>query len=96
MKILKLVVVLMLVVTMFGCSANQYSMGNGPQGKGVQMERQWYVLYGLVPINTVDVPMMIGDAQDYKVRTAQEPLDIVINLVTSWVTVSSRTVTVSK
>jgi hypothetical protein len=71
-------------------------VGKGPT-RGVSEEaRQWYILWGLVPINTVDTKAMAGDATDYQIQTQTSFLDIVINLFTNIVTVSSRTVEVKK
>jgi len=97
MKALKVFVLTLLLVSMLaGCAAHVYTMGSGPQQGMVDQQRQWYVLWGLVTLNNVDVGEMIGDETNYEVRTASEPLDIVIGMFTGCVTVSSRTVTVKK
>ena len=97
MKALKvLVLTLLLVSVLAGCTAHVYTMGDGPQKGMVDQQRQWYILCGLVPLNNVDVGEMIGDDVNYEVRTASEPLDIVIGWCTSCVTVTCRTVTVKK
>jgi hypothetical protein len=84
----------MLVST--GCQAHRHVVGNGG-GDGTEMEaRQWYVLWGLVPINDVDTAEMVEGASDYTIETEISPLDFVINLFTGIVTVYSRTVTVTQ
>lgn len=95
-KLTVLFLILFVMIFLVGCMAHEYSIGSGPQ-KGMKVEkRQWYVLWGLVPISNVDIKDMIGAEQNYKVRTAEEPLDVIINIVTGSVTVYSRTVTVTK
>jgi len=39
---------------------------------------------------------MAAGTTDYTIKTEQSALDVVINIFTSWVTVYSRTVTVTK
>jgi hypothetical protein len=68
----------------------------GARGNQTTEQRQWHVLWGLVPINTVDTAAMSGGADNYTVHTETSVLDFVINLFTSIVTVNSRTVTVTK
>ena len=59
-------------------------------------KRQWYVLWGLVPIGEVDSATLAGGATDYTIKTEQNVLDVLINFVTSMATVYSRTVSVTK
>jgi hypothetical protein len=95
-KVVSSLLVLILLLAMVGCTAHMHTIGAGPQGKGMELQRQWYVLWGLVPINTVDTAQMAGGAANYEIKTEQAPLDIVINIFTSYITVVSRTVTVTK
>jgi hypothetical protein len=61
-----------------------------------EQERQWYVLWGFVPINSVDTKVMAKGAKDYEIKTETNALDVVINIFTSAVTVYSRTVEVKR
>ena len=79
-----------------GCSAHVHTIGNGPKGDGMIEARQWYVLWGIVPINQVDTKSMAGAATDYEITTEHTVLDFIINIFTGIVTVNSRTVTVRK
>jgi hypothetical protein len=90
--------VLMLAVMLFivGCAAHTHIVGNGAQGDERAQQRQWYILWGLVPINTVDSHVMAGSAKDYTIKTEASALDVVLNIFTGWVTVYSRTVTVTQ
>jgi hypothetical protein len=76
--------------------AHMHVVGDGAKAASVQQERQWYVLWGLVPINTVDTAQMAGGATNYTVKTEHTALDVIINIFTSVVSVTSRTVEVRK
>lgn len=84
------------VLLIIGCSAHVHTVGNGPQGNTVTEARQWYILFGYMPLNAVDTNAMAGEATDYEIRTEQKGIDIIISLFTGVVSVHSRTVTVRK
>jgi hypothetical protein len=90
-----LVLAVMLVVVS-GCSAHMHKIGKGAAGSQVTEQRQWYILWGLVPLNTVDTSTMAAGAFDYDIKTEASALDVVMNIFTGAVTVYSRTVTVTK
>ena len=95
---MKKMLVLLLAIVMFtaSCMAHRHVIGNGPQ-TGVKMERrQWYAVWGLVPIGEVDVAQLSNGAKDYEIYTRENAADFFINLFTSWVTIVSRTVTVTR
>ncbi len=83
-------------LSLVGCAAHIHKVGDGSQGDEMTIQRQWYVLWGLVPINDVDTEQMAAGAKDYQIVTEQSALDFVINIFTGIVSVTSRTVTVSK
>ena len=91
-----IVLILIMILLFIGCSTNIHTIGNGPQKNEVQEARQWYVLYGLVPLNEVNTQEMAGNATDYEIKTEQSFIDGLINCFTSAVSVTSRTVTVTK
>lgn len=84
------------IIFMIGCAAHTHQVGKGAQGSEVIEQRQWYVLWGLVPMNDVDTQAMAGGATDYQITTAVTALDFVISIFTSAVTIDCRTVTVEK
>ena len=94
----KVSVVLLIVGILFviGCATHVHQVGKGALGNETVEVRQWYVLWGLVPINNVDTNMMAGQTTDYEIMTAITPLDFIIGAFTGIVTVRSRTVTVRK
>jgi hypothetical protein len=95
-KMIKIVTIVLLLLVFVGCTTHIHKVGNGPQSYDSQEERQWYVLWGLVPLNEVDTNDMVGDAVDYRIKTEVTPLDILIGIPAACVTVTSRTVTVIK
>ena len=79
-----------------GCSAHVHTVGKGAQGSDVTEARQWYILWGLVPLNDVDTSTMVGEATDYEITTQVTALDAIISVVLSEISVNCRTVTVEK
>ena len=90
------VVLILGIFVVIGCSTHIHKVGNGAQGHDMMIGRQWYVLFGLVPINIVDTNAMAGGAADYDIITQHTPTNIVINLFTGVISVNSRTVAVRK
>ena len=96
-KITSLLLVGVLLVVLSGCMTHIHNVGRGAQGNEVTEKRQWYILWGLVPIaNAPDTTEMAGSATDYTIKSELTVLDGIINFFTSIVTVNSRTVTVTK
>ncbi|HEX9829064.1 MAG TPA: hypothetical protein VGB10_02525 [Bacteroidota bacterium] len=77
-----------------GCMTHMHVVGDGGKTASIQQERQWYVLWGLVPINTVNTAEMTKGATNYTIKTEQTALDVIINIFTSAISVTSRTVEV--
>ena len=96
MRKIVLLLSLVAIITLIGCSANIHQVGKGAQGNQVVEARQWYFLFGLAPLNEVDTNQMAGEAADYEIKTETSALDFIFNIFTSYVTVTSRTVTVTK
>jgi hypothetical protein len=85
-----------LTLPMSSCYTMSHQVGSGGTGASESSERQWFILFGLVPINHVDSHEMAGGASDYTVTTEQSALDVLINIFTAWISVYSREITVSK
>ena len=94
----KLSVVLLIVVILFviGCATHVHQVGKGAQSNETMEARQWYILWGLVPINNVDTNTMAAQTTDYEITTSTTPVDFIISAVVGSVTVNCRTVTVRK
>ncbi len=96
MKRLSILLIIALCLLLSACYTHKHVVGSGAQGNEIVTARQWYVAYGLAPINTVDSHAMAGGAKNYEVQTQQTFVDGVINLFTSTFTVTCQTVTVKK
>ena len=95
-RIILLLAITLTICLLAGCAAHVHKIGQGAQGSQKIEARQWYVLWGLVPINEVDSQKMADGATDYTIKTETSALDVIINIFTTYVSVVSRTVTVTK
>ena len=95
---MKKILVLLLVIAMFAssCAVHRHTIGKGPQTGVKTDKRQWYALLGLVRIGDVNVPEMAGGASDYEIYTRYNGIDWLISFFLGFVTIQSRTVTVTK
>ena len=99
MRTLILVLIIMLLISFaINCATHIHTIGKGPATEDVVKvkARQWYILWGLVPINDVDSKMMAGNAADYEIVIAVKPIDFLINIVTNVISINCRPVTVTK
>ena len=94
-KILTLMAV-MAYLWIIGCSTHVHTIGDGPQDNESVSAKQWYVLYGLIPLNTVDTVEMSDGASDYEIKTTTSFVDGLIGGITGMVTINCRTVKVTK
>lgn len=94
----KFSVVFLIVAMLFviGCAAHVHKVGKGAQGTDITVARQWYILWGVIPLNDVDTNDMADGATDYNITTSVTPIDLVLNAFLSEITVHCRTVTVQK
>lgn len=95
-KMSVLIVVLLIASLAIGCAAHIHTVGKGPQLNEKKNVRQYYFLWGLIPLNVVDTNAMAGDASDYEIQTKTSFVDVLIGIPTSLITVQTRTVTVIK
>ena len=89
---------MLLVSSLFlvGCYTQTFVVGDGPQTGQTASQRQWFALYGLIPLTQVDTGALAGGATDYEIQTQRSGVDILIGMPAGIVTVGSRTVTVTK
>jgi hypothetical protein len=95
-KILTLLILGMFAFSSAGCFTQKFVVGNGAQNNTEMSAKQWYILWGLVPLSTVDAKAMAGGADNYTIVTQHSFVDFVIGIVTGIVTVYPKTVTVTK
>jgi len=101
----KLIAITLIISMLFiSCATHVHTVGYGPQSGVKATARQYYLLWGLVPINTIDTNEMAGldingkQIENYEIQTQVGPLDVVINSVsffTIGMILTSRTVTVT-
>ena len=71
-------------------------VGDGSKSGVKESARQWFVLWGLVPLSKVNSKEMAKGAKDYTVKTEMSVIDVVIGIFTSIVTIVPMTVEVSQ
>ncbi|MFN2312585.1 MAG: Bor/Iss family lipoprotein [Spirochaetia bacterium] len=93
----KLAVLAILAMFVLGaCYTQTHTVGAGPQTGETTEVRQWFVLYGLIPLTEADSQEMAAGATDYEIVTEMNLIDVVIGMFTQVVTVAPRTVTVTR
>ncbi len=95
-NLISIIAIAIILCFLTGCAAHIHKVGQGAQGAQKAEQRQWFVLWGLVPINEVNTNQMAEGATDYTIKTEQAALDVIINIFTAYISVVSRTVTVTK
>ena len=88
--------IFLLVFFLSSCMSLTHVVGNGASSGVSSEKKQWYALWGLVPINTVDSKAMAGGASNYTINSKVKFVDYIISAFTSIVTVNVQTVSVSK
>ena len=83
-------------LTLASCWTMTHTVGQGGQGGQIETAKQWYVLWGLVPISEVDSKEMAGGASDYTVTTEMTFIDGLISAVLGGISIGTRTVEVEK
>ena len=99
-KVLRLTLCLcVLAVPLSGCLTLNHTVGNGGSGQEVASNREWYILWGLIPLNKVDGEKMALEnnlTNNYTVTSQMSFLDVLLNIITGTVTVYGQTVKVTK
>ena len=95
-KKISLVLATLMLVVLFGCSAHTFIVGNGAKGGESVSAKQWYVLYGLIPLGNVDTKAMAGGATDYTIKARATFVDLLLGCVVGCATFGTRTVTIEK
>lgn len=95
-----LVAVMAIVTAGFnaGCYTQKFDVGGGGTGAESKEFRQWFALWGLLPITEIhgDVDAYTAGATDYTITTEFTPLDILIGIFTGIVTIQPKTVTIDR
>ena len=106
----KLITITLIISMLFiSCATHVHTVGHGPKVGTKVTSRQYYLLYGLVPLNSVNTNEMAGiDSNgnyitDYEIQTQTGLIDIALAFGLGVLTygigpaiIQSRTVTVTK
>ena len=106
----KLITIILIISMLFvGCATHLHNVGYGPQTGIKVTSRQFYLFYGLVPLNSVDTNKMAGiDSNgnyitDYEIQTQTGLIDFALAFGLGVLTygigpaiIQSRTVTVTQ
>lgn len=85
---------LCLALTMTSCFTTTHTVGQGAQGYQITSAKQWYALWGLVPINNLDSKDLARGKENYTVKTQVKFVDYLINAFGSFITINAQTVEV--
>lgn len=81
---------------MSSCYSISHTVGTGSSTGETTSKKQWYILYGAIPLNKVDTKALAGGATNYTVTTKHGFVDYIIGAVTGFVTIKPMTVQVKK
>jgi hypothetical protein len=95
-KFKALIVVLVFAFAITSCYSLEHTVGAGAQGNDVVSEKQWYALWGLVPLNDVDSQEMARGAENYTIHSQFKFVDYVISAFTGIITIQVLTVEVER
>ena len=87
---------LALALPLTACNSMTHTVGSGGTGGNQVSHRTWYVLWGLIPVNEKDSKDLAAGATDYTVHAERDALDIILNIFTSFVSLVSRSETVTR
>ncbi len=88
--------IFLIAILLSSCMTLTHVVGNGATSGVSTEKKQWYALWGLVPINTVDSKAMAAGASNYTIKSQVKFIDYVISAFTGIVTINCQTVTVQK
>lgn len=86
----------LLVIMLSSCMTLTHVVGNGGTSGVSTEQKQWYALWGLVPVNNVDSKAMAAGSQNYTVKSQVKFVDYVISAFTSVISFNVQTVSVQK
>lgn len=96
-KLAQIMAAVLLVLFAVSCTTHTHVVGNGSDEGNQIVERQWYALWGLVPISgEVDSNEMAAGDTDYTITTEFQPIDVIINFFVQGLTIQRRTVVVTR
>ena len=95
-NVILLGLIAVLAFSMVGCMTHEHIVGTGAATGYTESAKQWYLLWGLVPLNKVDTKAMSGGAENYKIVTQSTIIDAILSGIGGVATLQVRTVQVIK
>ena len=95
-KIKSFLFIALFAFSLTSCFSVQHVVGMGARGNTTKQQKQWYALWGAIPLNNADSQAMAAGAEDYTIETKFKVGDYIINAFTSVITVQVQTVKVTK
>lgn len=95
-KIKSFLLIAVFSLALTSCYTLQHTVGNGGSGGTSVEQKQWYALWGAVPLNEVNSQQMAGGASDYTIVSQIKFVDYIISAFTSIITINVQTVEVTK
>ncbi len=83
-----------LVAVTAGCVSHQHPVGLGATGTREDSARQYYLFFGLVPLNTVESQRLANELTSYTIETRFGFVDLLLAPLLLPVTMTSRTIVV--
>ena len=88
--------IFLLALLLSSCMSLTHVVGTGASSGVTTEKKQWYALWGLVPINEVDSKAMAGGDSNYTIKSKVKFVDYVISAFTSAISINVQTVSVQK
>ncbi len=92
-----------LIIFLSSCNATMHTVGTGGKGNCKEVgqydakKKQWYLFWGLLPLNKVDSKELAGGARNYTIRTTTSFGDGLIAIPGSYLLgLRTQTIRVSK
>lgn len=95
-KLKSVLIIIAFALTLTSCYTLESAVGKGAQGNTVVSKKQWFALWGLVPLKKVDTQELAGGAQDYTIKSQHKFGDYIISTLTGAATISCLTIEVKK
>ena len=72
------VLILLFMVFLISCAKHTYTVGNGPAFNRTNVEREWYLPYGLVAINDINTKAMAEGRSNYEIHSRGLHLSVAV------------------
>ncbi len=95
-RVLTAVLLLAWLCAAGGCVTHEHRIGLGPTGAGAEHGRQYYLFFGLMQLNDVDVQRMASDLNSYSVETRFGWTDLILSPFLLPLSITTRSVTVRR